>query len=102
MPNEFSVRKKWLESYPLVGGGGEIGRSLLDFFLVFVAVFFFFGQIAITRILFVSICDNTYTKSIRVIAKSGQKSVRVIAKSGRKSIRVIAKSGQKNVRVFSF
>ena len=30
---------------------------------------FFFGQIAITRILFVSICDNTYTKSIRVIAK---------------------------------
>ena len=29
----------------------------------------FFGQIAITRILFFSICDNTYTKSIRVIAK---------------------------------
>ena len=24
MPNEFSVRKKWLESYPL--GGGEDGR----------------------------------------------------------------------------
>ena len=25
MPNEFSVRKKWLESYPLGGGGGGGG-----------------------------------------------------------------------------
>ena len=38
-------------------------------FLTSLFFFFFFGQIAITRILFVSICDNTYTKSIRVIAK---------------------------------
>ena len=29
MPNEFSVRKKWLESYPL--GGGGVGTFHTDF-----------------------------------------------------------------------
>ena len=28
MPNEFSVRKKWLESYPLRGGGGGGGGGV--------------------------------------------------------------------------